>query len=78
LASTNLKKQLVNTLEQASWSLELTIKQALLLKPLWDCTKGYLNGIRESMFVVKGVFKQGPFLNLKVLLDTRADCLYVS
>jgi hypothetical protein len=30
------------------------------------------------MFVVKGVSELGPPLNLKVLLDTRADCLYVS
>ena len=29
------------------------------------------------MFVVKGVSEQGPLLNLKVLLNTRADRLYV-
>ena len=30
------------------------------------------------MFVVKGVSERGPLLNLKVLLNTRADRLYVS
>jgi hypothetical protein len=77
LASTNPEEQLVDALEQASQPAE----------PKYETTpssfskdpkKGHLNGIGDSMFVVKGVSERRSRLDLNVLLDTGADREYVS
>jgi hypothetical protein len=68
----------VNALKQASQPLEPKTKPLSSPSLPKDLKKGHLNSIRDSMFIVKGVFEQRLPLNLKVLLNTRANCLYVS
>ena len=68
----------MDALKQASQLSKPKTRSLPSSSSLKDLKKGYLNGIGDSMFVVKGVSKRRPPLNLKVLLDTRADRPYVS
>jgi hypothetical protein len=68
----------VDALKRASQPLEPKTKPLSSPSLPKDLRKGHLNSIGDSMFVVKGVSERGLPLNLKVLLDTRVDCLYVS
>lgn len=68
----------MDALEQASQAPKIKEGSRSPSQPSPGRTNGHLNGIGESMFVVKGVSEQGLPLNLKVLLDTGADRPYVS
>ena len=75
-ASTNPEEQLVDALEgpQPAEPKYETTPSSFSKDP----KKGHLNGIGDSMFVVKGVSERRSRLDLKVLLDTGADREYVS